>query len=145
MTVNEHCYGVIPLRKEENWQVLLVHHTKGSYWSFPKGHSDPYESPQQTAMRECEEETGYEVIKFLDDMTFEEQYEFERDHQKISKKVSYFPALVRAKTDSNSSEVIAIEWINIDQASQKITFDASKNTLYEVTQWIEKTFPNNSK
>lgn len=38
-------------------QFLLIHDRHGA-WSFPKGHCDPGETSQQTAVREVFEETG---------------------------------------------------------------------------------------
>jgi len=43
-------------------QVLLrepTGHYKGDFWTFPKGKPDFLESPEQTALREVLEETGY--------------------------------------------------------------------------------------
>lgn len=54
-------YGIVPLRyMEGGWQILLIRHHAG-HWTFPKGHADRGESPQQTAERELREETGLAV------------------------------------------------------------------------------------
>lgn len=45
-------------------QVLLrepAFHYKGDFWTFPKGKPESWESPEQTAVREVLEETGYRV------------------------------------------------------------------------------------
>lgn len=39
-------------------QVAVVHRPRYDDWSFPKGKVDPGETPQQTALREVDEETG---------------------------------------------------------------------------------------
>lgn len=41
----------------EAGQVLLVRYRSGA-WAFPKGHVEPGEGPEQTAVREVREETG---------------------------------------------------------------------------------------
>lgn len=38
-------------------RVLLVRYRSGA-WAFPKGHPEPGETPEQTAVREVREETG---------------------------------------------------------------------------------------
>lgn len=40
-----------------NGRVLLVRYRSGA-WAFPKGHLEPGETPEQTAVREVREETG---------------------------------------------------------------------------------------
>ena len=45
-------------------QILLrepAFHYKGDFWTFPKGKPESWESPEQTAVREVLEETGYRV------------------------------------------------------------------------------------
>src|SRR3972149_5510535 len=39
-------------------EVLVTQHSKHKGWDFPKGHREIYESEEQTALREVEEETG---------------------------------------------------------------------------------------
>lgn len=51
--------GVIPYRLTENGPEFLLLFQRGSNtWSFPKGHMEPGETEQQTALRELWEETG---------------------------------------------------------------------------------------
>ncbi|MGH8947182.1 MAG: NUDIX hydrolase [Acidimicrobiia bacterium] len=40
-------------------KILLAHRPSYDDWSFPKGKAEPGESPEQTAVREVVEETGY--------------------------------------------------------------------------------------
>lgn len=50
--------GVIPYRKTpDGIRYLLLLQING-FWSFPKGHMEPFESEQETALRELKEETG---------------------------------------------------------------------------------------
>lgn len=37
-------------------------HYDGYVWTFPKGRPDPGESPEQAALREVQEETGYRAL-----------------------------------------------------------------------------------
>jgi 8-oxo-dGTP pyrophosphatase MutT (NUDIX family) len=41
-------------------QVLVIRHARGE-WIMPKGHVEPGEQPEQTALREVREETGLEA------------------------------------------------------------------------------------
>ena len=145
MNQSERCYGVIPLKQEDKWYTLLVQHQKGAYWAFPKGHQEPNETPEETAARECLEETGYSVTQFLDKDIYTEQYQFQRDDNTIDKTVSYFPVFVQKNHSTHSQEIITMQWVDFDTALKTISFDQSKELLYQVNQWVEKTFSNNGK
>jgi 8-oxo-dGTP pyrophosphatase MutT (NUDIX family) len=54
-----HAGGVVVRGSGETWRVLLVTAKRQpSLWVFPKGHIEPGESPEQTAVREVQEEAG---------------------------------------------------------------------------------------
>lgn len=59
--------GVLVNEKREILLVEPLNHFGGYVWTFPKGKPDAGESPQQTALREVREETGYtaEIIGVL--------------------------------------------------------------------------------
>lgn len=44
---------------EEEASVLLVRTSSGRRWTFPKGHREKGEMPEETALRELAEEAGY--------------------------------------------------------------------------------------
>ena len=58
-------FGIIPLRRfDDTWQAFIVQQTN-TYWSFPKGHAERSETPQETAERELFEETGLVVKNYF--------------------------------------------------------------------------------
>lgn len=46
---------------EQEILFLLLRHTQGKHWGFPKGRAEPGESVEQTALRELYEEAGIKV------------------------------------------------------------------------------------
>ena len=56
----------------DNDEVLLVSAKGEKIWTFPKGHVEKDETLDQTALREVEEETGYQIkiLKRLSDVTY---------------------------------------------------------------------------
>jgi bis(5'-nucleosidyl)-tetraphosphatase len=55
--------GVIPVRwAQDRWLFLLLRAYQ--YWDFPKGRTEPGETPLQAACREVQEETGLTELDF---------------------------------------------------------------------------------
>ncbi|MGN7191519.1 MULTISPECIES: NUDIX domain-containing protein [unclassified Curtobacterium] len=104
--------------------VLLVHRDHHKDVSFAKGKVDPGESVPTTAVREIEEETGYRVHLGAPLGTAEYVLPSGRD-----KVVHYWSARVsgkeydRAGTFRPNDEVAAVEWVPIDQARKRLTYD----------------------
>lgn len=130
--MQEHSFGVIPLRKiDGKWEVLLVHHQKG-HWAFPKGHADEEESPKQAAVRELEEETGLRVLRFLDVEPLKEQYVFSRGGDNVEKEVLYFPAMVEGEPRAQEEEIIQVLWMDFEQALKTMTFPEGRKLVEKV-------------
>lgn len=118
----ETSYGIIPLKKESNeWVTLLVQHQAG-HWGFPKGHPEPDETPEETAARELQEETGLSVVEFLKIDPIQETYTFDD----IRKTVIYSAAMVEGELCEACDEIQAKEWVKLDEAEGKISFTESK-------------------
>lgn len=124
----ETSYGVIPLRRGEygEWLVLVIRHTKGGYWSFPKGHGEANETPHMTAVRELYEETHLNVTRFIDETALTETYHFYRHHQPVAKTVHYFLAEVEGNVVMQEGEVEEAQWIRLDEAESYITYAESR-------------------
>jgi bis(5'-nucleosidyl)-tetraphosphatase len=133
----EQVYGIIPLRQNQGqWQVLLVLHSKGNFWGFPKGHSEPGETPQETASRELQEETGLRVKNYFPKPSLQEEYDFLRDGKPIHKKAAYFLAEVEGAISLQSSETLGCQWANLQEAENLITFSQSKALLPQILEWL---------
>lgn len=110
----------------ENEKILLVQHKNGEHWSFPKGHMEPSETMQQTAMREVREETGIE-IQIVSDRTYKTMYVIPPD---IQKTVFYYEAIkVKGNLKKQESEIIDIGWFSYNEALEYLTFSEDKKVL----------------
>lgn len=127
MNIQEASFGIIPLKKEKNqWYVLLILHKGGRHWAFPKGRSDPGETPLESARRELKEETGLTIKELLQEEPLTEQYKFRRKGSIVVKTVQYFPALVEGEVCLQPEEIQDSKWVLLKEADQHLTFRAAR-------------------
>lgn len=118
--------GIIPVRRKNNaWELLIVQLHAG-HWGFPKGHVENNEELQVTAVRELLEETGLHIKAFLSDETFEENYCFTHQGQRIAKKVIYFLAEVEGDLVIQEEEIKAAKWVLLSESVKDVTFSPGK-------------------
>jgi len=136
--MKETCFGVIPLRQiKGGWQVFLVKHRKGGYWSFPKGHGNPGEEELEAAERELFEETGFHVSRLLPIQKLNEQYQFQRDGKNIDKMVTYFAAEVTGEFKPQKVEIEDGEWLFLGEAIDRITFQQSRHLCIQIRSLLQ--------
>jgi 8-oxo-dGTP pyrophosphatase MutT (NUDIX family) len=135
--IRESSYGVVPLRKRKNkWDVLLIKHRKAGHWTFPKGHSEPGESPLQAAERELFEETGLTVSRYLSDSTFKIHYQFYFKGQQVYKTVWFYAAEVTGDVKLQAEEVAESTWKLLQKAEQFLTYETDKATCRYVQELL---------
>jgi 8-oxo-dGTP pyrophosphatase MutT (NUDIX family) len=137
--VKDQSFGVIPVRRQNGeYQYLLVQHHAG-HWAFPKGHAENGETDQQAARRELQEETGISKVILLEDVSLAETYYFRRGDQTVSKKVRYFPGVVKdCAVHIQAAEIKAYRWVNAEGAFNLITFGESRRLLTEAKQYLDE-------
>lgn len=141
--IQETSFGIVPLKNiNGDWHVLLIKHSKGEYWAFPKGHREEGETPFQAAARELLEETGLSVAQVLFEEIFSETYQFRRESTLIEKTVVYFAAEVKGEMALQSSEVSESRWIKWKEAEQVITFPQSKSICHQVMSLLKNSKGN---
>lgn len=127
-------YGVLPFIKEGNeWKVFLIHQYGSSgdvFWTFPKGHPEEGESPEEAAQRELYEETGITLEQLHIDKAFEQSYTFRYKDSEIHKTVTYFLGIAATPDFSiQEDEVDAAGWFSVTEAQVQLTHDSAKALL----------------
>ncbi|OGH14249.1 MAG: hypothetical protein A2860_02825 [Candidatus Levybacteria bacterium RIFCSPHIGHO2_01_FULL_37_33] len=139
--------GGIVVKEEANKMFILVaQHSQHHGWVFPKGLIEKKESgirnqesgretKEEAALREVEEETGIKskIIKPLQPVTY--WYNFEGS--KIKKTVYYFlMEYVSGDTKNHDWEMENVEWIDIDEVENKLTYKSDKQVWQEAKKEI---------
>lgn len=141
-TKTDESFGVIPVIKNANgqWEIFLINQLNrfgGTFWGFPKGHSEVGESPEAAARRELREETNLEITKLEESHPFVQKYSFIDEGVLIEKTVIYFLGYVSTKEYKvQSSEVAEACWCDFVTAKEKITHDNNSSLLDEVNQFL---------
>ncbi|HYG84069.1 MAG TPA: NUDIX hydrolase [Verrucomicrobiae bacterium] len=99
---------------------------------FPKGTIEPGETPEQTAVREILEETGYQVT--ITAPLGEITYDFTEHDQHYRKMVHYFllkliDAKAAPKPNRQAGENFENLWLTAEEAFTRLTHEDSKKML----------------
>ncbi|MCB1030247.1 MAG: RNA degradosome polyphosphate kinase [Acidimicrobiales bacterium] len=120
--------GILVREGDTGPEVLVVHRPRYDDWSFPKGKSDPGETFEQTALREVNEETGYEVelrgelpeVRYL-------------DHRGRPKLVRYWKMEIVGGSFEINDEVDEAKWLPVDLARSVLSYRHDARLLDSIT------------
>jgi ADP-ribose pyrophosphatase YjhB (NUDIX family) len=115
--------GLVVRDDGDRLAVLLVRAKKDpGVWVFPKGHIEPGESAADAAVREVQEESGV-VAELLG--AIGSPQEFQSGTEPVS--VQYF--LMRARSESASSERREKQWFPVDDALRALSFENARQLV----------------
>jgi ADP-ribose pyrophosphatase YjhB (NUDIX family) len=113
-------------------------------WILPKGTMEIGETPEQTALRETTEETGYNDLELE---TFLKQVEIHYEHKGTNqhKIINWFLAkLISDKKEITNlteaeakSQVFEIHWIEASKALDLLTFDSEKESAVKALEYLK--------
>ena len=130
----EHAFsaGGVVLRHGHDGPELVLrlrrHDGRRDIWSLPKGTPDGDETPEQTALREVNEETGLQV-RILDTIG-DIHYRFVRDGRRIDKTVHYY--LMEATGGDladHDHEFEDVRWVEVAEAETLMRFPTERDIL----------------
>jgi len=116
-----HAGCVVYRNDEDRVRFLVISSSTGEHWVLPKGHIDPGESPEVTALRELAEETGVlgEIIRPLSVQSF--------DINGREIVIQYF--LVRMTGSQEAAENRKLLWKELNDAREILSFIEGKQAL----------------
>lgn len=131
----EYSYGAVVYRVRDGKREFLIEHMAIGHISIPKGHIEKGESEEECALREIMEETHLKVSLNTD---FSHVISYS-PKPGVNKTVTFY--LAKALTDDiipQKEEVSQTEWLSIDDAIDKVTFQSDKETLKDAFDYMEK-------
>lgn len=108
---------------------LLLQHTNGGHWDFPKGKIEAQETKYQAALRELKEEADIEAVIYDN---FEEKIEytyFNFDGVPTQKTVFFFVALATNPHPTISHEHTDFGWYTYEEALNQLTYPNARAVL----------------
>ena len=120
----------------DNKDFLLLNYPS-KHWDFVKGKMEEGETEYETALRETNEETGINDVKFVDGFREEIEYYFRAENQDIHKKVIFFLGKTKTLDIILSNEHLDFVWLDYDSALKKITYDNAKNLLIKSKKFLD--------
>ncbi|HZV72574.1 MAG TPA: NUDIX hydrolase [Conexibacter sp.] len=112
----EEAIVIVPTRRGAQGQRVLA---------LPKGHVDPGETPDQTALREVREETGVEAR--LVEKLGEVRYFYQREGKRIFKRVTFYLfAYSSGSLDDHDDEVEEARWMPLTEAAEALSYDGER-------------------
>ncbi len=127
------CGAVVFRNDNSDKKYLLIRNKRSAHWGFPKGHIEPGENHEQTAIREVLEETGIN-IKILPGFKKCSEYTIQG---RIEKSVSIF----LAETDDveytiQAEEIEECGWFSYSDAIKTLNYDNDKRILEQARQYL---------
>ncbi|MCQ4610123.1 MULTISPECIES: NUDIX hydrolase [Corynebacterium] len=116
------------LEHPDSIEVACIHRPHYDDWSLAKGKVDPGEFLVTTAVREIQEETGYEVR--LGKLIGKTVYPVKN----TTKVVYYWTGKVVGGEFTPNNEVDEIRWLNIDDATQLMSYELDRQVLLKAAK-----------
>ena len=134
MKYEKSCGGVVYTRENNKIRYVIIQHL-GGHWGFPKGHMEPGEDEQMTALREIQEEVGLSV-SLVDGFRIEEQYPLP-NKPGVTKQVVYFLAeYTQQEIRYQEEELTAACLLPYEEAIERLTFDETKRILAKANAYL---------
>ena len=108
-------------------RIALVHRPRYDDWTLPKGKHEPGEDDVAAALREVQEETGFQgrIERDLGVV----RYTVEKHGAVLPKVVRYYVMRVGAGAFEPTHEVDELRWVTREQAAQLLTYERDREVL----------------
>ena len=130
------CGAVVFTRNETDVLFVLIQHHNGDC-GFPKGHEEPGETEEETALREIREKVGLNV-RLLNGFRQETRYLFPNRPEIVKQAVYFLAEYADQEIRCQLSEVKAAYLRPYEQAMEMLSFNETKQILSEAYHFLSE-------
>ena len=134
MTYEKSCGAVVFTRDRSGIRYLLIHQNLG-HWGFPKGHVEPGEEEQDTALREILEETGLRVT-LLEGFRTYTRYPLPRDPGIVKTVVFFLAEYSGQKIRVQQTEVQNARLLPYEEALALLQHEDARRILTQADNFL---------
>lgn len=121
--------GVVYRRAPDGVEVLICKDAGYHRWVLPKGLINTGEEPEQTAVREVEEEVGVKA-RVIEALGEPEKYVYKARGVLVFKSVYYFLMAYESGSEAeHDHEMEAVRWATFDEAIELVAYKGAKDVL----------------
>lgn len=116
--------GGVVIRTIDGIPHALVIRDPYGKWGLPKGHGEPGESLEETALREVREETGLEDLRLGRELVTID-WVFRLEGRRIHKFATFYLMYSDAgePVPEKAEGITACEWVPLGEAAERISYD----------------------
>jgi 8-oxo-dGTP pyrophosphatase MutT (NUDIX family) len=117
--------------------VAMISLRGGDVLALPKGHIEPGEAPEQTAVRETREETGItgSVIAPLEEISY--MYWSRASRARVAKRVAFYLLAYRAGSPArHDAEVEAVRLVPVAEAAGALSYPGERRVMERALAWL---------
>lgn len=134
--------GAVVFRKNEEIKYLFLHKGAGGIykesWTFPRGLVEAGEDEKDTVRREVKEETGITDLEFVPGFRETTSWFYRKEGKTVYKEAIFYLAETKTEKAKVSSEHIGYEWLNYEDALDRLTFKGPKEVLKKANSFLTK-------
>ena len=135
MTYEKSC-GIIPIQKNNDELFVVLVKQNNGVIGFPKGHVESGETEEETAFRECLEETNLKA-NIIDG--FREKTSYYIPEYDVYKTVIFFIGMIDSSyIKKQESEISDIKLVSIKEAYKLISFKETSVLLEKAEEFLKR-------
>ncbi|MBO6127237.1 MAG: NUDIX domain-containing protein [Clostridia bacterium] len=129
--------GAVVFTKKDNEILYVIVKSKKGVWGFPKGHNEPNESEEQTAIREIKEETNLDV-KIIKGFRVTGEYKVPDEKDTIKNLVLFIAEYKNQSITFQKEELQDAKLMNFNEATNSFKYENLKKFLKKADEFIKK-------